>query len=130
MKKYNIKDVLIQLIIILIINSFIIILSSKIFPNIKIDSFYYSVLASFIIMILNNYLKPLLEVLALPLNIISLGLLYPIIDTIILKLTSILLGSHFIVKGFITPLIVSIIISFITIIINNVFDKIMIRGEK
>ena len=54
-------------------------LASYLFKSFYVENFWYACLASVIISLLSVYLKPLLEVLTLPINIITLGLTYPII---------------------------------------------------
>ncbi len=95
-------------------------LASYLFKSFHVENFWYACLASVIISLLSVYLKPLLEVLTLPINIITLGLTYPIINMIILKVTGLLLGSNFIVKGFFVPIFISIFISIINAFLNNI----------
>lgn len=95
-------------------------LASYLFKSFYVKNFWYACLASVIISLLSVYLKPLLEVLTLPINIITLGLTYPIINMIILKVTGLLLGSNFIVKGFFVPIFISIFISIINAFLNNI----------
>lgn len=95
-------------------------LASYLFKSFYVENFWYACLASVIISLLSVYLKPLLEVLTLPINIITLGLTYPIINMIILKVTGLLLGSNFIVKGFFVPIFISIFISIINSFLNNI----------
>ena len=95
-------------------------LASYLFKSFYVENFWYACLASVIISLLSVYLKPLLEVLTLPINIVTLGLTYPIINMIILKVTGLLLGSNFIVKGFFVPIFISIFISIINAFLNNI----------
>lgn len=95
-------------------------LASYLFKSFYVENFWYACLASVIISLLSVYLKPLLEVLTLPINIITLGLTYPIINMIILKVTGLILGSNFIVKGFFVPIFISIFISIINAFLNNI----------
>lgn len=95
-------------------------LASYLFKSFYVENFWYACLASVIISLLSVYLKPLLEVLTFPINIITLGLTYPIINMIILKVTGLLLGSNFIVKGFFVPIFISIFISIINAFLNNI----------
>lgn len=95
-------------------------LASYLFKSFYVENFWYACLASVIISLLSVYLKPLLEVLTLPINIITLGLTYPIINMVILKVTGLLLGSNFIVKGFFVPIFISIFISIINAFLNNI----------
>ena len=72
---------------------------------------------------------PFLRVFMLPINIYTLGLTYPLINVIVLKLIDLLLGKHFVINGFIHTIFISIFISIMTIIIDNLIGKV-IRGVK
>ena len=86
-------------------------LAQKIFNNIYISSFGYAFLAALIISLLNNTIKYFLVIFLMPITILSLGLCYPVVDVIILKLTSLFLGGNFIIKGWIVPFFIAIFIS-------------------
>ena len=113
----------------ILIYSLILIVFSLIFKNtLYIDNSYYgltSVVASLIIFILNRTIKPLLVWLTLPLTALTLGLFYPVINLIILKLTDYILMSHFDINGYIMPFIVAILISIVHLIIDTIAHKIL-----
>ena len=102
---------------------------SLIFKNtIQIDnSMYglYSVLASLIIFILNKTVRPILIWLTLPLTALTLGLFYPIVNVVVLKITDYILMSHFEIKGVIMPFFLAIIISISYIILEHFVNKVL-----
>ena len=55
----------------------------------------FSILASFIIYILNQTVKPLLVRFTIPVMALTFGLFYPFINLFILKLTDWILGKYF-----------------------------------
>ncbi len=61
--------------------------------------YMWGFIAVLIIWILNKTIKPILFWITIPLTALTLGLFYPIINIIILKLTDIILISHFEIKG-------------------------------
>lgn len=100
---------------------------SVIFNSFKINNQYYglyALLASIIIYILNQTIKPILTYITLPLTIISWGLLYPISNVIILYITSFILGKeNFSLEGIIAPFIIAIIISLLNILMEGLILK-------
>ena len=67
----------------------------------------------------------------LPLTALTLGLFYPLINILILKITDFILGVHFNIKGTIFVFIVSIVISIMNAIMDNlIIDKLLKRGNK
>lgn len=122
------KGNLIELILSLLLYGASIYLASKIFKGFYVESYWYAVLTAIVILILNKLLKPLLKILTLPITILTLGLLYPIVDTIILKIASSLMGEVFTVEGWLIPFFVSIFITIITFILDAVITKPLMEG--
>lgn len=93
------------------------------FDSFQIDDthlYSYGILATLIIFVLNKTVKPILFRLTLPLTGLTLGLFYPFINVIILKLTEWILGSHFEIKGIWTVFFLAILISLMNIVIENI----------
>ena len=85
----------------------------------------YSLLASLIIFVLNKTVRPILIWLTLPLTALTLGLFYPIVNVIILKITDCILMSHFEIKGIIMPFFLAIVISLSYIILEHFVNKVL-----
>lgn len=94
-------------------------LASYLFKSFYVENFWYACLASVIISVISVYLKPLLEFIALPINILTMGLTTPLINVVILKITHLILGSKFIVNGWIIPIFIAIFISVVNVLLNN-----------
>ena len=89
----------------------------------------YALLASIIIYVLNQTIKPIINYITLPLTIMSWGLLYPLSNVIILYLTSLILGTkNFYLSGFFAPFIIAIIISFLNILMEGLVLKPITKG--
>ena len=95
-----------------------------------ISNFWYGVLAVIIILILNKTVKPVLTWLTIPLTAMTLGLFYPLINAFILKLTDWIMGKHFNVYGIINLIIVSIVITIMNAIMDNIIIDGIIKGGK
>ena len=106
------------------------ILVSLLFKSFYIDTsnFYiYPFLAVIIIYILNKTIKPILVYLTLPITALTLGLFYPIVNVIILKLTDFILGKHFELSNFWIAIVIAILISIMDTIMENLVIKPIIR---
>lgn len=90
----------------------------------------WGLLAIVIIYILNRTVKPLLVWLTLPLTALTLGLFYPITNVIVLKVTDWILGSHFKINGIFMVFIVSIIISIMNAIMDNIIIDTFLKRRK
>lgn len=122
------KYMILEMLLTLLINSVSLMLASKIFEGFYIASFGYAIITSLVISFLGRLVKPTLELLLLPMTIITTGLSYPLINVIILKLASLIMGNAFVVKGWILPFFISIFLSIITIVLDQIITK-SIVGE-
>lgn len=119
----NTNKVISTFIIKLLINTIVLLLASKLFSSFHISGFFVAFIGALLINILNCFLKPLLIRLTLPITLMSMGLLYPIVNVIILKITSLLIGSNFQINGLLIPFIISIFISFMNMLLESIILK-------
>lgn len=113
----------------------ILMLMTLIFENtLYIDNSYYGLwclIASILIYLLNKTIKPFLVWLTIPITGITLGLFYPFINLIILKIVSFILGDHFAIYGIWFAVLVSICISILNVILDmTVFKNLTFKGGK
>ena len=102
--KKLINNKFIEWLIYIIDYAIVLITVSVLFTSFEINNEYfgfYALLASIIIYILNQTIKPVLTYITLPITVLSWGLFYPIINVIILYITSFILGENFKITGFI-----------------------------
>ena len=100
--------------------------------TIQIDSSYFGLwglIVAVIIYLLNKTVKPIIVWLTLPITGLTMGLFYPFVNVIILKLTDLILGSHFEVNGIWMTLLVAILISVMNILIEKLIIEPLIRKE-
>ena len=113
--------------------SIVFFLVSLVFKSFYIDPTHpllFSILASFIIYILNQTIKPLLVRLTIPVTALTLGLFYPFINLFILKLTDWILGKYFNLLDIWVALAISILISVANVLIEEFVIKPIIRKVK
>lgn len=105
------NTVLTKFIVGLLVYSIVLFLSSKLFTNLYIENFWYAIIAALIISALDEYLKPFITFLTLPLTIMTIGIAYPIVNLIILNICDLLMGKSFEIYGLLSGFIISIFIS-------------------
>ena len=130
--KNNINKIL-DFIITVLVYDLVLILVSNIANTLVIDSSYYglySLLGAIIICILNKTIKPILFKLTIPITGVTMGLFYPCLNILILKITDWILLSHFETHGIITLFLTSILISVINLIIEELIIKPIIGRNK
>lgn len=125
---------ILEQIIYIVAYAIIIAIISLFTKTIVIDNNYYGLyglIASIIIYILNKTIKPILFEVTVPITGITMGLFYPCINIVILKIADFILGSHFDTHGVITLFLTAVLISFMNILMDELIIKPVIkRGEK
>ncbi len=92
---------------------------SWIVPGIEVSSFLHAMLVVIIIALINTFIKPFVQIITLPVNIITLGLFSFVINALLLMLAG-FLSPGFEVEGFLSALIGSIILSLFTLGIRKI----------
>lgn len=108
-------------------------LVSSVLPTVTVDNAHYGVyglLAAIIIYILNKTIKPILFWLTIPITGVSMGLFYPCINILILKITDWILGSHFETEGIISLFFTAILISVMNILMEELIIKPLVKRSE
>lgn len=121
--KYNANSDILEFIIGIVVYAVVLLLAQALFRNIYVENFFYALIAALILSILNYTIKPLLIYWTLPLNIITFGITYPIVNIIILKVCDLLMGSSFKLTGFFATFFIAIFISIMKIVLDNLITK-------
>lgn len=132
-RKKRINNKLFEWILYMLCYAIVLITVSLLFDSLYINNKYfglYALLASIIIYILNQTIKPVLFYLTLPITALTYGLFYPLLNVIILYITSFILGDNFSVHGIIIPFIMAIIISVLNIFMEGLIIKPIVRRTK
>lgn len=87
-------------------------------PGITIENFQAALLASFVIGLVNVFVRPIFVIITIPVTVFTLGLFIFIINAILFGLVAYLVPG-FEVNGFFPALLGSIMLSIISIFINS-----------
>lgn len=96
-----------------------VIVSAYILPGVTLSGFGAALLVALVLGLLNVFIKPLLLILTLPINILTLGLFTFVINALIILMVSALVPG-FKVGGFWIALLFSIVLSIVLYLINKV----------
>ncbi len=94
--------------------TFIVMFTAWLVPGIKLDGFLTAFVAAAVIAIVNISLKPILNLITLPINVLSLGLFTLVINAILLMFVAYIV-TGFEIDGFIPALFGSIIMSILSV---------------
>lgn len=93
-----------------------------IIPGITVENFLSAMLVCIVLALINTFIKPLLQFISLPINILTLGLFSLVINALLLMLAG-AITPGFAVEGFISALLGSIILSLIALGINRIGEN-------
>ncbi|MGE5041949.1 MAG: phage holin family protein [Candidatus Levyibacteriota bacterium] len=110
-----------RLVAYLIINSLAVYIASLLIPGVHITNLLTTLIVAIVLGILNSILKPILVFLTLPITVVTLGLFIFVINALMVLLASYLIPG-FKVDGFISALLVSIVISLVSWFLNSLLS--------
>jgi len=92
--------------------------AAYLFPGIQVSGFGTALFAALVLGVLNAFFRPILFILTLPINILTLGLFTFVINAFLLMMTSGVIGG-LVVDGFGSALIGSLIISIVSWLLSS-----------
>lgn len=106
-----------NLILYLIVNGLAVFITAYLLPGVVLKSFFDAVVVAVVLGIINTLIKPVLIILTLPLNILTLGLFTFVINGLVILLTSSLVPG-FSVKDLWTAIVFSLVLSVVGWFLN------------
>lgn len=109
---------MIRLVIRWVLFALALLFTAWIVPGISFASFQTALLAAFVMGLVNIFIRPIILIFTLPLNLLTLGLFTFVINALMLWLVAkIVIG--FTITGFLAALLGSIVLSVISLFINK-----------
>ena len=97
-------------------------ISAQIIPGVSVDSFFVAFVAALVLGVINIFLKPILLILTLPINLFTLGLFTLVINAFLVLLASnVVDGFH--VDGFWWALLFSLAMSIVQSALHQIGRK-------
>ncbi|MDA1316722.1 MAG: phage holin family protein [bacterium] len=94
----------------ILINALAVAIAAYFIPRVELDSFYTALVVAVALGVINTFIKPIVNIFALPINLLTLGLF-----SIVINAAFILLVSRFVegfeVGDFVTAIIFSLVLS-------------------
>ena len=102
-----------------IIMAFAVVISAYVLPGVTLASFWTALWVALVLGLLNVFIKPLLILLTLPINILTLGLFTLVINALVIMMASGIVHG-FKVDGFWYAMLFSIVLCIVLYLINLV----------
>ena len=104
--------------ILLILNSLAVLVASYLVPGVAVSGFVSALLVALVLGHLNVFVKPALLFIALPINILTLGLFTLVINTILIMVVSAIVPG-FVVSDFIHAFLFALVLSIVLTLIHS-----------
>lgn len=111
-----------MLIFLWIANALALLATAWLIPGIEVDNFMTALFAAVVLGFLNAFLRPLITLLTLPVNILTLGLFSWVISALVLWLTSVIVPG-FEVMGIIPALVGGIVLAFFASLLHSLVRR-------
>lgn len=107
-----------EILINLLLNGLAVYITANLLTGVKLDNFGTAIIVAVVLSLVNIFVKPLLILFTLPVNILTLGLFMFVINALVILLVDGLVGG-FSVGGFWWALIFSLILSVVGSVLNT-----------
>ena len=103
----------------LILSAVAVLIAAYIIPGVSVDGFLIALVVAVVLAIVNTFIKPIITVLTLPINIVTLGLFSLVIAALMVLLTDFVVPG-FEVVGFWSALLFGLVLSLVSMIFGRV----------
>ena len=106
-----------------LISTIAVLLAAYLLPGIYVDGFLWAFMVAVVMGLINLVVRPVVDFLSLPANILTLGLFTFVIDALMVMLAGWVLKPHFTVSGFWWALLFSIVLGLLVSLLNTLFNR-------
>jgi len=96
-----------------------ILITAYLLPGITISGLFAALVAALVLGLINAFLKPILVIITLPINILTLGLFTLVINALLVMLASVIVPG-FEVANFWWALLFSLVLSIVSFVLNQI----------
>jgi putative membrane protein len=111
---------MIRLIVTWVLNSIALYVVMKLLPGVQIDNFRNLIVAALVIGLLNSFIRPVVLLLTLPVNILTLGLFTLVVNGVMFYLAAMLVDG-FRVSSFVIAFLAALLFSIFSSVLNMIF---------
>jgi|SRR3989344_2967597 len=101
----------------LVINTVALLITAYLIPGFVVENLIAAVVAAFVIGVINTFIKPILQIIALPITFMTLGI-FALVLNILLLWAAAYITPGFSIDGFLTAVIGSIVLSLTSAFLN------------
>lgn len=103
----------------LLISALVVFGLANVLPGVAISGYGSAIIVALVIGLLTAFVRPILTILTLPINILTLGLFSFVITAIIILLASSIMGDSFHVEGFWYALLFGVVLGIVNSVVGG-----------
>ena len=107
----------------LLISALVVFALANIMPGVAISGYGSAIIVALVIGFLTAFVRPILGILTLPINILTLGLFSFVITAVIILLASAIMGDSFHVDGFWYALLFGVVLGIVNSVVGGFLSK-------
>lgn len=107
----------------LIISTLAVLITALTLDGVTVEPWWWAVIVAVVLGFINSWIRPLVKMFALPINLLTLGLFTFVINALMVMLCSWLIGSHFEVESFWWALGFSIVLTLVSWMLHLFFPS-------
>lgn len=101
----------------LVLAALAVLISAYVIPGVHVDGFFAALVVAVVLALINAFIRPIVTILTLPINVLTLGLFSLVITAVLVMLASVIVPG-FEVLGFVPALLFGILLSLVNWIIG------------
>lgn len=105
-----------------VINAIALLIATELIAGFVVDNFYYALIAALVLGLINAVIRPLIFMLTLPINVLTLGLFSFVINALLIWFVSTFIEG-FAISGFVPALLAAIFLWAVSVITNWLIKK-------
>jgi len=107
----------------LIISALAVLITALTLDGVTVQPWWWAVIVAIVLGFVNSWIRPIVKFMALPVNILTLGLFTFVINALMVMLCSWLIGPHFEVASFWWALAFSVVLTLVSWLLHLFFPS-------
>jgi len=107
----------------LLVSALVVFALANVLPGVSISGYGSAIIVAIVIGLLTAFVRPILGILTLPINVLTLGLFSFVITAIIILLASAIMGDSFHVDGFWYALLFGVVLGIVNSLVGGLLGK-------
>lgn len=115
-----------NLLITLFLNALALLATAYLVPGFRVDSFTTALLAAIVLGLINTVVRPILTIITLPINLLTLGLFTFVINAVVLYLTTLVVPG-FMIDGMLAAILGAVVLSVVSTILSHLAKELKLK---